>query len=113
MTVDPTYDASTTVFVVNSRCNDRFHCCTYPDPTPASTAKTPWPRPACGVAGIGATSGPCVSTKAGDRLSSVRCETVCTNGNAGVVNGVVIPACSIQIRPYPLLTTVRSVARHT
>ena len=33
---------------------------------------------------------------AGTMLSSVRCETVCRNGNTGVVNGVVMPAISIH-----------------
>ena len=32
-------------------------------------------------------------------LSSARCDTVCRNGNVGVVNGVVMPAISIQTRP--------------
>ena len=46
-------------------------------------------------------------------LSSVRCDTVCRNGNTGVVNGVVIPAISIQTIPYPVRTTVLSVMRPT
>ena len=32
-------------------------------------------------------------------LSSVRCDTVCRNGKVGVVNGVVMPAISIQTMP--------------
>ena len=43
--------------------------------------------------------GPFCSTNAGVTLSSVRCDTVCRNGNVGVVNGVVMPAISIQTRP--------------
>ena len=39
------------------------------------------------------------SVNAGVMLSSVRCDTVCRNGNTGVVNGVVMPAISIQTRP--------------
>ena len=44
-------------------------------------------------------SGPAARTNAGVMLSSVRCDTVCRNGKTGVVNGVVIPAISIQIIP--------------
>ena len=55
--------------------------------------------PASGVSGIGSTLGPCARTNAGVTLSSVRCDTVCRNGNTGVVNGVVIPAISIQTSP--------------
>jgi hypothetical protein len=36
---------------------------------------------------------------AAEMLSSVRCETVCRKGNTGVVNGVVMPAISIQTSP--------------
>ena len=52
-----------------------------------------------GVSPIGATLGPFCSWNAGAIVSSARCYTVCRNGNAGVVNGVVIPAISIQINP--------------
>ena len=45
---------------------------------------------------------------AGVRLSSVRCATVWRNGNCGLMNGVVMPASSIQTRPYPERTTVFS-----
>src|SRR5262245_35465064 len=110
---DPRYETSTTVFVVNSRCTDAFHCCTYPDPSPASTAKTPCPRPASGVGLTGVTVGPFDSTNAGEMLSSVRSDTSCRNGKFGVVNGVVIPAISIQTRPYPELRMVLSVRRYT
>ena len=44
-------------------------------------------------------------------VSSARCDTVWRNGNVGVVNGVVMPAISIQTRPYPVLTIVLSVSR--
>ena len=64
-----------------------------------STANTPWPRPAVGVGAIGATLGPFCSTNAGEMVSSARCDTVCRNGNVGVVNGVVMPAISIQTMP--------------
>ena len=56
-------------------------------------------EPAVGVGASGATLGPFCSTNAGETLSSARCETVCRNGNVGVVNGVVMPAISIQTRP--------------
>src|SRR5262245_11866546 len=88
---DPRYDISTTVFVVNSRCTDAFHCCAYPEPRLASTANTPWPRPAFGVALTGVTVGPFFSRNAGVMLSSVRCVTSWRKGNVGVVNGVVMP----------------------
>ena len=52
-----------------------------------------------GVWPSGATVGPFCSTNAGLIVSSARCETVWRNGNVGVVNGVVIPAISIQISP--------------
>ena len=48
---------------------------------------------------IAVTVGPFCNTNAGLIVSSARCDTVCRNGNVGVVNGVVIPAISIQIRP--------------
>src|SRR5712691_2857804 len=46
-------------------------------------------------------------------LSRARCDTVCRKGNVGVVNGVVMPAISIQIRPYPELRIVLPVSRKT
>ena len=64
-----------------------------------------------GVALSGATLGPLRSRNAGVSVSSARCETVCRNGKVGVVNGVVMPAISIQTRPYPELRMVLSVAR--
>ena len=72
---------------------------------------TPCPSPAVGVGLTGVTVGPLDSTNAGVMLSSVRCDTVCRNGKFGVVNGVVIPAISIQTFPYPELTMVLSVRR--
>src|SRR5262245_27695504 len=97
--IDPTYAASTVTADVSSRCTDAFHCWTYPDPRLPSTAKAPCPRPACGPGGSGATDGPSFSTNAGENVSSARCDTVWRNGNVGVVNGVVMPAISIQTRP--------------
>ena len=64
-----------------------------------STANTPCPSPAVGVGAIGATEGPVASWNAGIVVSSARCETVCRNGKAGVVKGVVIPAISIHTSP--------------
>ena len=64
-----------------------------------------------GVGAIGATLGPFCSTNAGEMVSSVRCDTVCRNGNVGVVNGVVMPAISIQMRPYPELSNRLVVSR--
>src|SRR5476649_1141178 len=96
---DPTYAASNVVLFVNTRCTETFHCCTKPEPRVLSTAKTPCPRPALAVGPIGATLGPFWSTNAGLIVSSARCDAVCRNGNVGVVNGVVIPAISIQTRP--------------
>ena len=55
--------------------------------------------PASGVSGIGCTLGPAASVNAGVMLSSVRCDTVWRNGKTGVVNGVVMPAISIQTSP--------------
>src|SRR5215203_3490604 len=109
--VEPVYASSTTTFDVSWRCSDVCHCCTYPEPRLRSTENTPWPRPASGVGESGATVGPLARTNAGVMLSSVRCETVCRNGKTGVVNGVVIPAISIQVSPYPPLTTILSVTR--
>src|SRR4051794_4687835 len=96
---DPTYAASNVVFGVSSRWTETFHCWTYPEPSVGSTEKTPWPNPAVGVGLSGATVGPLARTNAGLTASSARCETVWRNGNVGVVNGVVIPAISIQTRP--------------
>src|SRR5262245_40516141 len=96
---DPRYETSTTVFVVSSRWTDTFHCCAYPDRRSGSTVNAPCPRPASGVGATGVTVGPFDSTNAGEMLSSVRSETSWRNGNVGVVNGVVIPAISIQIFP--------------
>jgi hypothetical protein len=84
-------------FVVNSL--DRRVPLRQPDPRPASTVNTPCPRPAFGVEPTGVTVGPFDSTNAGEMLSSVLSETVCRNGNDGVVKGVVIPAISIQTSP--------------
>ena len=57
------------------------------------------------------TLGPLRKTKAGEIVSSARCDTVCRNGNVGVVNGVVMPAISIHTIAYPALRIVRSVSR--
>jgi hypothetical protein len=76
-----------------------------------STENTPCPRPAVGVVPIGATVGPSRSVKAGLVVSSARSDTVCRNGNVGVVNGVVMPAISIQTSPKPVLTSVLSPRR--
>src|SRR5262245_54244383 len=96
---DPTYAISTVVFGVMDRCTATFHCCTYPDPRSLSTANTPCPRPAVGVWPGGATFGPLCRTKTGVIESRARCDTVCKKGNVGVVNGVVMPAISIQTKP--------------
>src|SRR5580765_1614363 len=103
---DPTYATSKESDGVSSRCTVRFHCCTYPDPRLRSTENTPCPSPASGVGSTGATDGPFARTNAGVLLSSVACVTVCTNGNCGIVNGVVIPAWSKNVKPYPERTTV-------
>ena len=44
-------------------------------------------------------SGRSAARTPGMTVSSVRCVTVWRNGNVGVVNGVVMPAISIQTRP--------------
>ena len=45
-------------------------------------------------------------------LSCDCCPTVCTKGNCGRVNGVVIPVCSNQTIPYPERMTQVSPARY-
>jgi hypothetical protein len=74
--------------------------------------KTPCPRPAAGVSGMGATLGPAESTKAGFTLSRVRWLVVWRKGKLGIVKGVVMPVCSIQTSPYPERITVLSFSRY-
>src|SRR5947209_13652370 len=109
---EPAYATSIVVVRESSRSIARFHCCTYPEPSARFTPNTPCPNPAVGVRSTGATLGPCINVNAGCTLSNVLCVTVCKNGKNGVVNGVVIPVCSIHTNPYPERTTVFGVTRY-
>src|SRR4051812_7602497 len=97
--LEPRYDISRFQLAPNVRSAVRFHCCEYPEPLCRSTPKTPWPSPEFGLGAVTCTVGPFDSRNAAFRLSADCCPTVCTNGNCGMVNGVVIPDCSKKTRP--------------
>ena len=96
---DPTYATSTAMFVRQLALNRQVPLLDVARPERAIDREHALAQTGVGVGAIGATLGPFASANAGVMLSSVRCETVWRNGNTGVVNGVVMPAISIQTRP--------------
>src|SRR5215469_15663798 len=95
----PRYNTSKFQFLPTVFSTVKFHCCEYPEPLSRCTPKTPWPKPELGLGGVTWTVGPFESANAAFTLSCDCWPSVCTNGNWGIVKGVVIPDCSKKIIP--------------
>src|SRR5262249_19525557 len=82
------------------------------EPLFRSVPNTPWPKPEFGFGAVTCTVGPFANVNAPFRLSCDCSPNVWTNGNCGIVKGVVMPDCSKKIMPYPERTTQESLTRY-